>query len=350
MNKKYRAVHFINQFFAQIGGEEMADTSFSVSPQVIGPGLAFQRALGGEYEIIATMICGDNYFTDHTEEVLCAITQELRRLHPDVVIAGPAFNAGRYGPNCGAVCKVAQEQLGIPSVTGMYEENPGVAMFRKDCYIVQTQNSAVGMRSAVPAMANLVKKLMDGKEAPAPETDGYFAKGLKRNVFVSENGADRALDMLLAKVTGHPYQTELTMPAFEVVAPAPPVADISKARIALVTDAGVTDKENTQRLESARASKYLSLNIAGMDRLSTADFCSVHGGFDTTIANRNPNVLVPLDILRHLVKDGKIGSVLDTLYSTTGNGTSLKNAQHFGEEIARQLVSQHVDAVILSST
>ncbi len=349
MGKRYRVVHFINQFFAQIGGEEKADLPPSTAAGPVGPGLAFQAALGDAFEIAATLICGDNYFATHGESLLPALIEEIRSYAPDVVIAGPAFNAGRYGPNCGALCAAVQRELGIPAVTGMYCENPGVDLYRRDCYIIETQNSAVGMRRAVPAMSALVKKLLRG-QAVSPAGDGYFAKGIKRNVFVEKTGADRAIDMLLAKLAGRPYQSELVFPDFERVPPAPPVRDLTRARLALVTDAGLTDRQNSARLESARATKFLELNIGGMDTLSPERFGSVHGGFDTTAANRNPNVLVPLDLVRGLVRQGRAGGLLDTIYSTTGNGTSLKNAQRFGAEIAAKLRAQQVDAVILTST
>lgn len=57
---------------------------------------------------------------------------------PDLVIAGPAFLAGRYGVACGALCVAVQAQLGIPAVTGMQPENPGVDLHRRRVYIVQT--------------------------------------------------------------------------------------------------------------------------------------------------------------------------------------------------------------------
>ena len=347
---KYRVVHFINQFFAQIGGEEKADEPFSVSEKIIGPGMAFKMSLGPDFEIVATFICGDNYFTENTEQLLPVMIEKMRELQPDVLFAGPAFNAGRYGPNCGALCKAAHEQLGIPAITGMYDENPGVELYKKNCYIVKTKNSAIGMRAAVPLMVSLARKLLSGVEEPSPDADQYFARGIKKNVFTDKTGADRALDMILDKVAGRPFKTELMMPAFETIKPAPAVTNLDNAKIALVTDAGVTDKQNSGRLESARATKFLSLDITGMDSLSPERFCSVHGGFDTTIANDNPNVLVPLDIVRRLVKEHRIGCLANTLYSTTGNSTSLKNAQQFGQEIAKKLLEQDVSAVILTST
>ena len=73
-------------------------------------------------------------------------------------MAGPAFNAGRYGVACGTICKAVEERLMIPVITGMYEENPGVDMFRKDLIIVGTPNSAAGMPKVLPVMWDLPKR------------------------------------------------------------------------------------------------------------------------------------------------------------------------------------------------
>jgi glycine/betaine/sarcosine/D-proline reductase family selenoprotein B len=43
---------------------------------------------------------------------------------PDLFIAGPAFNAGRYGVACGTICDAVKKELGIPVLTGMYDREP----------------------------------------------------------------------------------------------------------------------------------------------------------------------------------------------------------------------------------
>ena len=60
----------------------------------------------------------------------------------DRVIAGPAFNAGRYGAACGAVCAAVQRELNLPAVTAMYPENPGTDIYKKEVYILPTGGSA----------------------------------------------------------------------------------------------------------------------------------------------------------------------------------------------------------------
>ena len=350
MEKPYRIVHYINQFFGQIGGEESAFAEPVIKEGAVGPGLAFAQSLGSDYEIIATVICGDNYIAQDTQKATEALVQLIKEYKPHLLLAGPAFNAGRYGPACGAVCKSVYDELSIPVVTGMYEENPGVEMYRKHCYIVKTKDSAASMRGSVKTMSALVKKILETDEIPLADTDGYFSRGIRRNVFVEKDGAERSVDMLLAKINKQPFKSELEIVPFEKVEPAPPVKNLKHAKIALVTDSGLTDKTNTFHLESARATKYIELNLQGLNTLSPDDFCSVHGGFDPTYANTRPNVLVPLDAARFMEKEGIFNALHETLYSTTGNGTSLKSSQSYGAEIAQKLIDADVNGVILTST
>ena len=50
----YKLVHYINQFFAGIGGEDKADVSPEVRDGIVGPGMAFKAAFNGEAEIVVT--------------------------------------------------------------------------------------------------------------------------------------------------------------------------------------------------------------------------------------------------------------------------------------------------------
>ena len=58
----------------------------------------------------------------------------------DLVVAGPGFNAGRYGMACGGVCKIAFDK-GIPAVSALYEENPGLELYRKYGYIFPAEGA-----------------------------------------------------------------------------------------------------------------------------------------------------------------------------------------------------------------
>ena len=144
----YKLVHYINQFFAGIGGEDKADVSPEVRDGIVGPGMAFKAAFNGEAEIVATFICGDNYCANHLDDVAAHMVETVKAYGADGLIAGPAFNAGRYGTACGAVCAAVAKELQLPVVSGMYRESPGVDLYRKEVTIVETADSARGMGKA----------------------------------------------------------------------------------------------------------------------------------------------------------------------------------------------------------
>ncbi len=264
MSKK-KVVHYINQFFAGIGGEEKADHKPEVREGVVGPGIGINAALGDDAEIVATVICGDTYFNEHLEEAEAAVLEMVEKYDPDLFIAGPAFNAGRYGVAAGAVTKAVGEKLGIPAVTAMYVENPGADMYKADAYIVKTGNSAATMGQAIPALTSLALKLLKGEEIGTPEEDNYMERGIRVNYFAEKRGSARAVDMLIKKLKGEDFVTEYPMPAFDRVFPNPAVKDITKAKIGLVTSGFIVPKGNPDKIESSSASKYVKYDIYGFD-------------------------------------------------------------------------------------
>lgn len=346
----YKIVHYINQFFAGIGGEEKADIVPEVREGAVGPGTALEKALGEEYEIAATVICGDNYFGENLDTATDTIVEMVKQYEPDVFVAGPAFNAGRYGVACGTICKAVEERLGIPVLTAEYEENPGVDMFRKDVIIVKTGDSAATIRTAVPVMAALVKKMATGEEILGPDIEGYHERGIRVNYFAEERASERAIQMLTKKMKGEEFHTDLPMPKFDRVDPAEPIKDIKHAKLAVVTSGGVVPTDNPDHIESSNATKYGVYSIAGMDTMSPNDFTTIHGGYDRQFVMENPNLVVPLDVLREMEKDGEFGELVNYFCTTTGTGTATGSAAKFGDEIGKRLVEDHVDGVILVST
>ncbi|RKD23748.1 glycine reductase [Caminicella sporogenes DSM 14501] len=347
---KIRVVHYINQFFAGIGGEEKADVPPEVREGVVGPGMALNKAFKGEAEIVATVICGDSYFNENLEEAKQKVLEMIKEYNPDLFIAGPAFNAGRYGTACGTIAKFVKDELNIPVLTAMYPENPGVDMFKKDLYIIETGNSAAAMRKAVPAMAKLALKLVKGEEIGLPSEEGYIARGVRKNIFLDKRGSERAVEMLVKKLKGEKFVTEYPMPNFDNVPPNPAVKDMSKAKVALVTSGGIVPKGNPDHIESSSASKYGKYDIDGVMDLTSETYETAHGGYDPVYANEDADRVLPVDVLRDLEKEGVIGKLHRYFYTTVGNGTSVANAKKYASEFAKELVADGVDAVILTST
>lgn len=346
----FRVIHYINQFYAGIGGEEKADYQPEIRAGIVGPGMAFKGAFKGEAEIVATVICGDSYFASNMDEATAKILDMMRDYKPDVFIAGPAFNAGRYGTACGAMCAAVAKEFGIPVISGMYPENPGVEMYRKSAWIVETPDSAAGMRKAVPTMAKLAVKLLKGESIGRPSEEGYLERGIRRNMFYTKLAAERCVDMFLAKMRGDTFETEYKMPVFDRVDPQPAVKDMKNATIALVTSGGICPKGNPDHIEASSASKFGEYSIEGVNDLTSETHCTAHGGYDATYADQDADRVLPVDVLRDLEREGVIGKLHNKFYATVGNGTSVANAKRFGAEIASRLVADGVTAVILTST
>jgi len=347
---KIKAVHYINQFFAGIGGEEFAGHKPEIRDGAVGPGLALTGAFGEKAEIIKTVVCGDSYFNENLAEAKKIIIDMVRSANPDIFIAGPAFNAGRYGVACGTICDAVAQELKIPVITGMFVENPGAEMFRDKLYIVATKDSAAGMRDAVPVIASLALKLVNKEPVGASAEEGYLPNNTRVNFFEKERGSKRAIDMLLKKMAGKPFVTEYPMPDFDRVEPNSAVKDIKSATIAIVTSGGIVPKGNPDRIESSSASKYGEYDITGVNDLTEATYETAHGGYDPVYANADADRVLPVDVMRDFEREGIIGKLHNKFYTTVGNGTSTKSSKQFAAEYAQKLKSDNVQAVILTST
>ncbi len=348
MAPTFRAVHYINQFFAGIGGEEQANVGVSVTAGPLGPGRALQQALAGKGEIAATVVCGDNTLSERPDAARAEIAGHLKRLKPDVVIAGPAFGSGRYGLACAEVCRAAQS-LGIPAVTAMHPDNPG-ALKRADLVIVSSGESAASMAQAAAGLARIALKLAR-KEALGPaEQEGILSRGVRVVFDRGRPGYERALDMLLAKLHGKPYVSEVPFRAPERVAPAAPVRDLTRAKIGLVTTGGLVRKGNPDKQVAANATRYHRHSVAQLERLSPQEWEAYHAGYFNHIVNSNPNYILPLSFLRDLESQKRIGSVYEYMYALPGVSTPVHIATQLGKSIAEDLKAGGVDGALLVAT
>jgi len=344
-----RVVHYLNQFFAGIGAEDKADTPPGQRSGPVGPGRVLQQVLGERAQVVATVYCGDNHVAEHPAAIdtILALIAEHR---PDIVIAGPAFSAGRYGMACGEISLRAGERFGVPVVTGMHPDNAAAEIYRTRVWIASTGNTAAGMAPALARIAQLALKLASRAPVGSPADEGYLPRGRRVFALAERPAAERAVTMLLRKLRGEPYTTEWPVPRYHRVTPAPPVRDPSKATLALVTTGGLVPRGNPDRLESGYATKWLRYSIGGEDTLRPEQWQSVHGGFDTTRINEDPHRVVPLDVVRELEREGGIGRLHPELFTTTGNTSVIPTLRRFAQEIGRELKAAGVEGVILTST
>jgi len=345
-----RVAHYVNQFFGGLGGEEKADAMPELRPGPVGPGALLQQLLGTEARIVGTVFCGDNRMVEHEADTLPAVVALLRELAPDLVVAGPAFNAGRYGLACAAVCAAARRELGVPALTAMFTENPGRELADRSVLVAVAGPTAATMKPDLERVAHLALKTLRGEPLGPADLEGYFPTGRRVNEFGTETGAERMVQMLVQKLRKETYVSELIVPAFDQVPPAPPVLDLAQTTLGIVTTSGVVRTGNPEGIESWRATKWARYPLAGVDALSPEAFTCVHGGYDNRYIRANPHRAVPLDVLRRFAKDGRVGRLHEVLYTTVGNVMPVERARRLGREVAQELRDAGVQAVLLTAT
>ena len=345
-----RIAYYLNQFFGGIGAEEHAGMGLKIRDGAVGPGKLLEATLGNDARVVLTFICGDNYAVEHQAELTGAILERLRETRVDLFAAGPCFDAGRYGMAAGALCRAVQSELGISVITAMSEENPGVDLYRDALYIIDSGTNVAKLRDAVAQMAALGKKLLGNEPIGSPAEEGYLCRGWLRDELVEKKAATRLVDMLMAKLNGKAFESEMPATAFAPVPMPAAVSDLSKARVMLITDGGLVPKGNPDRIEGTAATRWGSYNVEGRDDLRAEDYEVSHGGYDTRFVQEDPDRLVPLDAMREMEKNGVIGKLHDEFISTCGRSNPLSNTRRLGREIVEKVKKDGVDAVILTST
>ncbi len=319
-----KVVHYINQFFAGIGGEDQAGTPPASREGAVGPGRKLAASLQAEgHEVVATVFCGDDYAASEPRapgEIL-ALAQEAGA---ELLIAGPAFGSGRYGIACARVAAAAAS-AGIPALAAMDPANPGLPEVAP-AVAIDSGPAARHMGEALTRMAAAASMLARGGAPGEAEGRITGASALaRRNSVAPANAATRAVLLALDRLARGPAggRTEIKLPDFSHVAPAAPIADARQAMV---------------------------YSLAGRNALATGEFQSVHGGFSTVVANADPNRMLPLDVAREMEASGEIRALHPEYLVTAGNGTAVGDATHFGVEWAAELRRAGVQAAILTAT
>src|SRR5499433_4030766 len=134
------------------------------------------------------------------------------------------------------------------------------------------------MRDVMLKMAVLGRKLVGNETVGLPHEEGYLRRGLLRDQLADKKAGTRLVDMLLAKVNGEPFESEMLPTSFEPIPMPAAVEDLSKARVMLITDGGLVPKGNPDKIEGTAATRWGSYDIKGRDDLSGKDYEISHGG------------------------------------------------------------------------
>jgi glycine reductase len=337
-----------------MGGEDKAGVPLGFYEGARGPGRRLQALLGDKAAIVLTVYCGDNYFNDNRDEVIQEILTIAQTHDVDMVVAGPAFSSGRYGVACVEVCHSISTSLNLDCVTGISIDNPALTGYKRNknvrTFALPTKANVAGMEEALSSMAKCILKLVSGlKIGPASE-EGYIQRGIRMFGSVTKNGAERAIEMLLNKVTNNSFDTEIHIDTPERITIAPRITNLRDAHIALVTTAGLTPAGNPSKFKVMANSQWRKYPIDKLNSMKDSEWDVIHGGVDTSSLYKDPNYGVPLDVCREMEKEGVFAKLAGDVYGTVGFMGAVAAMQNIGKEISHDLRIQGVNGVLLVST
>jgi len=206
------------------------------------------------------------------------------------------------------------------------------------------------MKEALAGLTRLALKLARKEPLGPAEQEGYLPRGVRKVHDRGVPGSARALDMLLAKLGGKPFVTEVPIHLPERVAPAAPLTDVRRAKLALVTTGGLVRKGNPDRQASFNATRFHRHSVAELSALKPEEWEAYHAGYFNHIVNSNPNYILPLNFLRDLERLRQIGSVYEWIYALPGVATPVHASRRMGAEIAADLRAGGVDGALLVAT
>lgn len=128
-----------------------------------------------------------------------------------------------------------------------------------------------------------------------------------------------------------------------------PAVPLHRAKLALVTTAGIHHPEQ-QPFDMNDPNGDPSYRAVDGNRLFT-DFTITHDYYDHSDADKDPNIILPLDRLQEMVAEKKLGSLAATHYSFMGHidGPHIETLIHqTAVDITQKLLQDEVDIVLLT--
>ena len=202
-----RAVHYLNQFFAGLGGEEAAETPPTWLDGPVGPGRGLAAELEGTE--IGDAACGDDYFGEHEEGALSAAARACSRPSAPICPLPAPPRSGRYGFACARFFARRRRAARHPGRRGDARGEPG-SRRRRRCRPDRRhrRERRRHVREAPPRMARSPRRSSPAARWGRPP-EGYVPRGFRRNELAGRPGADRAIDLLLGYKLGGETRSEV---------------------------------------------------------------------------------------------------------------------------------------------
>ena len=156
--------------------------------------------------------------------------------------------------------------------------------------------------------------------------------------------------MLLNKLAGRSFVTEIPIESLEAIPVPPRIANPGDIHLALVSSAGVNPPGNPAGFTVGKNTRWGKFSIEKLSSMKGAKWDVIHSGYNTAFMRDTPNCGVPLDVCREMEREGVFARLYPLFYGTSGGGGTISDMQTIGREMARDIKSEGLDAVLLVST
>lgn len=128
----------------------------------IGPSVMMEHFLKQiDARVIACLYCGNGTYLNNKEVVSEKLCNMVQKLHPDIVICGPAFNYKDYAQMCAEVTKNINTTTDVPAIASMSVENQEtISKYKDQIYIVKCpKKGEVGLNDALRNICYVAKSV-----------------------------------------------------------------------------------------------------------------------------------------------------------------------------------------------
>lgn len=130
----------------------------------IGPSVMMEPFLKQiDAKVVACLYCGTGTYFNDKETVSKKLCDKIQKLHPDIVLCGPAFNYKDYAQMCAEVAESINNSTDVPAFASMSAENAEVISKYKDSiHIVKCpKKGEVGLNNALENICQVAKLIVN---------------------------------------------------------------------------------------------------------------------------------------------------------------------------------------------
>ena len=159
-----KIVMIFDQIQSGLGTKDDMMVPLTGKKEAVGPAVMMQPILKEiDAHVMACLCCGNGTYLENPQEVSRKLCAMVKKLQPDVVICGPAFNYADYAAMCAKVALDINNTTDSKAFAAMSQENEGViAEYKDQIMIVKTpKKGGMGLNDSLKNICHVAKAMAE---------------------------------------------------------------------------------------------------------------------------------------------------------------------------------------------